>query len=50
MMPQERAMNIRRHERPRAGESESAIKEKMELDSINVTRSPICRPESDLWT
>jgi hypothetical protein len=28
---------------------ESTIKDKMELDSINVTRSPICRPESDCW-
>jgi hypothetical protein len=28
---------------------ESAIKEEMDLDSINVTPSPICRPGSDCW-
>ncbi len=28
---------------------ESALKEKMELDSINVVPSPICRPGSDCW-
>jgi hypothetical protein len=30
---------------------ESVLKEKerMELDSISVTRSPICRPHSDCW-
>jgi cyanobactin maturation PatA/PatG family protease len=28
---------------------ESALKEKMELESVNVVRSPICRPGSDCW-
>lgn len=28
---------------------ESAVKEEMELESINVVRSPLCRPESDCW-
>jgi hypothetical protein len=28
---------------------ESALKEKMELESINVSPSPICRPGSDCW-
>jgi hypothetical protein len=27
----------------------SALKEKLELESINVTPSPICRPGSDCW-
>jgi hypothetical protein len=50
--PQERAMNF-------AGTNafniatvyESALKEEelMDLDSIEVERSPICRPESDCW-
>jgi cyanobactin maturation PatA/PatG family protease len=28
---------------------EDALKERMELDSINVVHSPICRPGSDCW-
>jgi hypothetical protein len=28
---------------------EAALKEKMELESVNVVRSPICRPGSDCW-
>jgi hypothetical protein len=28
---------------------ESALKEKMELEGVNVVRSPICRPGSDCW-
>jgi cyanobactin maturation PatA/PatG family protease len=28
---------------------ESALKDRMELESINVVRSPICRPGSDCW-
>lgn len=28
---------------------EAALKEKMELESVNVVRSPICRPSSDCW-
>jgi hypothetical protein len=50
MMPQERAMNFVATNAHEAGEIfESAIKDKMELDSVNVSRSPICRPESDCW-
>jgi cyanobactin maturation PatA/PatG family protease len=48
--PQERAMNY-------AGTNafniekvyEAAMKEKMELDGIDVERSPVCRPDSDCW-
>jgi cyanobactin maturation PatA/PatG family protease len=48
--PQDRAMNY-------AGTNafniervyESAMKEEMDLDSIAVERSPICRPDSDCW-
>jgi cyanobactin maturation PatA/PatG family protease len=48
--PQERAINF-------AGTNafnihnafESAAKEDMDLDSIEIERSPICRPESDCW-
>ena len=29
--------------------SDPALKEEMELDTIEVERSPICRPESDCW-
>ncbi len=29
--------------------SESLLSEAMELDSVEVERSPICRPESDCW-
>jgi len=28
---------------------EPALKESMELDAIDVERSPICRPDSDCW-
>lgn len=28
---------------------EAALKDKMELESVNVVRSPICRPGSDCW-
>jgi cyanobactin maturation PatA/PatG family protease len=48
--PQERAIN---HAGTNAFTTEkvyeSAAKEKMDLDSIEVERSPICRPESDCW-
>jgi cyanobactin maturation PatA/PatG family protease len=48
--PQQRAMN-------HAGTNafniervyESAMKEDMDLDSIEVERSPVCRPDSDCW-
>jgi cyanobactin maturation PatA/PatG family protease len=50
ILPQERAMNF-------AGTNafniervyEAAMKDEMELDSIAVERSPICRPDSDCW-
>ena len=28
---------------------EAALKERMELESVNVVRSPVCRPGSDCW-
>jgi cyanobactin maturation PatA/PatG family protease len=28
---------------------EAALKEKMELENVNVVRSPICRPGSECW-
>ena len=28
---------------------ESALKDGLDLDTIEVERSPICRPESDCW-
>jgi cyanobactin maturation PatA/PatG family protease len=28
---------------------EAAVREKMDLDSIDVERSPVCRPDSDCW-
>jgi hypothetical protein len=50
IMPQERALN---YAATNAFEIEAvyeaAMKEKMELESMNVTRSPICRPGSDCW-
>ncbi len=48
--PQERAINFaatNAFELERV--YEDAIKEEMDLDSIDVKRSPICRPESDCW-
>ena len=50
VLPQDRATNF-------AGTNafniervyESAMKEEMDLDSIAVERSPICRPESECW-
>jgi hypothetical protein len=32
-----------------AGIFEAALKAKMELDTIEVERSPICRPDSECW-
>jgi hypothetical protein len=52
IMPQERAMNFAATNAFQIEKVwESALKqpEKMELDNINVTRSPVCRPGSDCW-
>jgi cyanobactin maturation PatA/PatG family protease len=49
-MPQERARNFAATNAFQIEKVyESAMKEKMELDSINVVRSPIGRPGSDCW-
>lgn len=50
MTAQERAINYAATNAFAANEIfESALKEKMELDAIEVVRSPICRPDSDCW-
>ncbi|HTU16932.1 MAG TPA: S8 family serine peptidase, partial [Gemmataceae bacterium] len=50
LMPQDRAINFAATN-AFAFEKiyEVALKEKMELESVNVVRSPICRPGSDCW-
>ena len=50
LMPQDRAINFAATN-AFAFEKvyESALRERMELESINVVRSPICRPGSDCW-
>jgi cyanobactin maturation PatA/PatG family protease len=48
--PQERAINYAATNAFQIGEVfRDAIKEGMDLDTIGVERSPICRPESDCW-
>ena len=50
IMPQERALNFVATNAFEVGEIyAAAVKEHMELDGITVSRSPICRPESDCW-
>lgn len=50
VMPQERAINFAATNAFEAGAIYmAALKERMELDTINVVRSPVCRPESDCW-
>jgi len=50
MMPQERALNFVATNAFEVGEIyAAAVKDRMELDGIHVSRSPICRPESDCW-
>jgi PatG C-terminal/Subtilase family/PatG Domain len=50
IMPQERALNFVATNAFEVGEIyAAAVKEHMELDGISVSRSPICRPESDCW-
>ncbi len=48
--PQDRAINFAATNAFNIGKVyEAAIKEDLDLDSIEVERSPICRPESDCW-
>lgn len=50
LAPQERAMNYAATNAFDIAQTyEAAIREEMELDSIEVERSPICRPGSDCW-
>jgi hypothetical protein len=50
MMPQDRALNFAATNAYQTDRVyESAIKEDMELESIHVARSPLCRPGSDCW-
>ena len=50
MMPQERALNFAATNAFQLERVyESARKAEMDLESIKVTRSPICRPSSDCW-
>jgi hypothetical protein len=50
MLPQDRALNFAATNAFEVERIyESALKDKMDLDSINVERSPICRPGSDCW-
>jgi hypothetical protein len=50
MLPQDRALNFAATNAYNFEQVyESSIKEQMELESINVVRSPFCRPGSDCW-
>jgi hypothetical protein len=50
LTPQDRAINFAATNAFAFGKVyESALKEKMELESVSVVRSPICRPGSDCW-
>jgi hypothetical protein len=50
MMSQDRALNFAATNAHTAEEVyESAVAKAMELESIQVSRSPICRPGSDCW-
>jgi len=47
---QERAINFSATNALNVGKSfESALKDETQLDTIDVQRSPICRPDSDCW-
>jgi hypothetical protein len=51
-MPADRAVNFaatNAYSVAKAFEAALKEKERVELDSINVVRSPICRPTSDCW-
>src|SRR5262249_34110908 len=48
--PQERAINFAATDAFNIEKVyERAVKEDMDLDTIEVERSPVCRPESDCW-
>lgn len=50
LSPQERAINYAATNALNVERVfESALREEMELDAIEVERSPICRPDSDCW-
>jgi cyanobactin maturation PatA/PatG family protease len=50
LTPQERALNYAAtNALTVAGIFEAALKAQMELDTIEVERSPICRPDSECW-
>ncbi|MCI0564752.1 MAG: hypothetical protein MN733_40310, partial [Nitrososphaera sp.] len=50
LTPQERAINYAATNAMNVEKIfEAALKENMELDTIEVERSPICRPDSDCW-
>jgi hypothetical protein len=52
IMPADRAVNFAATNAYSAAKAFEAVlkdKERLELDSINVVRSPICRPNSDCW-
>lgn len=50
LLPQDRALNFAATNAfSVARVFESALRDEMQLDSIRVERSPVCRPESDCW-
>ncbi len=50
VLPQERALNFAATNAfSIARVYEAALREEMELERIQVARSPVCRPESDCW-
>lgn len=50
ILPQDRALNFAATNAfSVARVFESALRDEMQLDSIRVERSPVCRPESDCW-
>jgi hypothetical protein len=50
VLPQERALNFAATNAFSVARAyEEALREEMELESIQVARSPVCRPESDCW-
>jgi len=50
LTPQDRALNFAATNAMNAARVfESALKDGMHLDTVEVERSPVCRPESDCW-
>jgi hypothetical protein len=50
VLPQERALNFAATNASAIAQAyESAIRDEMDLESINVVRSSVCRPGSDCW-